>query len=65
LDINNDTVKDIVTGEKKESVAISNNIICRDKNSTNIVAKAERKEYKIVCAKRVIRENYTTAPYGM
>jgi predicted secreted protein len=65
LDINNDTVKDIVTGEKKESVAISSNIICRDKNSTNIVAKAQRKEYKIVCDKRVIRENYTTAPYGM
>jgi predicted secreted protein len=50
-------VKDIVTGEKKESVAISSNIICRDKNSTNIVAKAQRKEYKIVCDKRVIREN--------
>jgi hypothetical protein len=39
---------DIVTGEKKVSVAILNNIICRDKNSTNIVTKAERKEYKIV-----------------
>ena len=65
LDINYDTVKDIVTGEEKESVTILNNIICREKNSTNIVAKAERKEYKIVFDKRVIRENYTTAPYGM
>ena len=65
LDINFDTVKDMVTGEKKESVAILNNIICRDINSTNIVTKAERKEYKIVFDTRVIRENYKTEPYGM
>ena len=44
LDINFDTVREMVTGEKKESVAILNNIICRDINSTNIVTKAERKE---------------------
>jgi hypothetical protein len=35
-------VEDIATREKKEHVAILNNIICRDNNSTNIVAKAER-----------------------
>jgi hypothetical protein len=58
-------VEDIATREKKEHVAILNNIICRDRNSTNIVAKAERKDYNIVFDKRVIRENYTTAPYGM
>lgn len=55
----------MVTGEKKESVAILNNIICRDINSTNIVTKAEKKEYKIVFDKSVIRENYKTEPYGM
>ena len=65
LDINFDTVKEMVTGEKKDSVAILNNIICRDINSTNIVTKVERNEYKIVFDKRIIFENYTTAPYGM
>ena len=55
----------MVTGEKKDSVAILNDIICRDINSTNIVTKVEKREYKIVFDKRIICENYTTAPYGM
>jgi len=65
LDINVDTVKDMVTGARKDSVVVLNNIISREKNSTNIVTKTEKKVYKIVFDKRVICENYTTKPYGM
>ena len=42
LDINVDTVKDMVTGARKDSVVVLNNIICRDKNSTNNVTKTEK-----------------------
>jgi hypothetical protein len=41
-------------GARKDSVVVLNNIISRDKNSTNIVTKTEKKVYTIVFAKRVI-----------
>jgi predicted ribosome-associated RNA-binding protein Tma20 len=47
-------VKDMVTGEKKDSVVALNNTISRDKNSTNIVTKTEQKVHKIVFDKRVL-----------
>jgi hypothetical protein len=65
LDINFDTVKDMVTGERKDSVVVLNNVISRDKNSTNIVTKTEQKVHKIVFDKRVICENNTAKLYGM
>ena len=52
LHINFDTVKDVVTGARKDSVIVLNNIISRDKNSTNIVTKTEKKVYKIVFDKK-------------
>ena len=58
LDINFDTVKDVVTGARKDSVVVLNNIISRDKNSTNIVTKKEKNVYQIVFDKRVICEDH-------
>jgi hypothetical protein len=58
LDINFDTVKDMATGERKDSVVVLNNIISRDKNSTNIVTKKEKNVYQIVFDKRVICEDH-------
>ena len=58
LDINFDTVQDMATGARKDSVVILNNIISRDKNSTNIVTKKEKNVYQIVFDKRVICEDH-------
>jgi hypothetical protein len=58
LDINFDTVKDMATGARKDSVVVLNNIISRDKNSTNIVTKKEKNVYQIVFDKRVICEDH-------
>ena len=41
---------------RKHSVVVLNNIISRDKNTTNIVTKTEKKVYTIVFDKRVICE---------
>jgi hypothetical protein len=58
LDINFDTVKDMATGARKDSVVVLNNIISRDKNSTNIVTKKEKNVYQMVFDKRVICEDH-------
>ena len=58
LDINVDTVKDMATGARKDSVVVLNNIISRDKHSTNIVTKKEKNVYQIVFDKRVICEDH-------
>jgi hypothetical protein len=58
LDINFDTVKDMATGARKDSVVVLNNIISRDKNSTNIVTKKEKNVYQIVFDKRMICEDH-------
>jgi hypothetical protein len=58
LDINFDTVKDMATGARKDSVVVLNNIISRDKNSTNIVTKKGKNVYQIVFDKRVICEDH-------
>ena len=65
LDINFDTVKDMITGQKVKSITIENDKIVRDKNTSTILTTNEKKDYRIVFDKRVIRENYKTEPYGM
>ena len=48
----------MATGARKDSVVVLNNIISRDKNSTNIVTKKGKNVYQIVFDKRVICEDH-------
>ena len=65
LAINFDTVKDMVIGQRKENVTITNKAICRDKKTTSLLTKTEENEYRIVFDKRVIQDKYGTFPFGM
>ncbi|WAR29495.1 ZN358-like protein [Mya arenaria] len=65
LDINFQTVKDMVTGKGKDCVTvIDENKIVRNPSTGHIITKRENKDYKIVFDKRVIGNAYTTFPYG-
>ena len=65
LDINLDTVLDLVTtgGEKKVTVSDEHNI-SRDQQHSRVVTKTENKDYKIVFDKRIITADFNTIPYG-
>jgi len=65
LDINFETVKEMVTGKKESVTVLDEYKICRNTSKYCIITKAETKEYKIVFDKRVITDNYVTLPYGM
>lgn len=67
LDINFDTVQNMVTSAKKVKTHtfVDTNKIVRNSEKCCILTKTETKEYKIVFVKRVIKENYHTVPYGM
>lgn len=64
--INYDTVKSMVTGNRKDCVTVvEENKIVRNSATGHIITKRETKDYKIVFDKRVIIEDYHTVPYGM
>ncbi|MCW4344201.1 MAG: hypothetical protein N0E48_12745 [Candidatus Thiodiazotropha endolucinida] len=65
LQINFDTVTGMVKGnrENRRIQVVDENKICR--SNGDIITKAERKDYKIVFDKRVIKNDYCTHPYGM
>jgi hypothetical protein len=65
LDINFQTVKDMVTGKGKECVTVvDENKIVRNPSTGHIITKRENKDYKIVFDKRVIGKEFFTVPYG-
>ncbi|XP_053390895.1 uncharacterized protein LOC128553745 [Mercenaria mercenaria] len=65
LDINFQTVKDMVTGKVDECVTVvDENKIVRNPSTGHVITKRETKDYKIVFDKRVISKEYTTYPYG-
>ncbi|WAR15803.1 hypothetical protein MAR_030397 [Mya arenaria] len=65
LDINFQTVKDMVTGKGNVCVTvIDENKIARNPSTGHIITKRENKDYKIVFDKRVIGKEYLTHPYG-
>ncbi|XP_060588537.1 uncharacterized protein LOC132743952 [Ruditapes philippinarum] len=66
LDINFDTLKDMVTGQMQNQCVkvVDINKIVRNREMCHIITKTEIKDYKIVFDKRVISENYNSFPYG-
>lgn len=65
LDINFDTVKDMVTGKGKDCVSVVDaNKIVRNPATGHVITKREAKDYRIVFDKRVMTDNYYTQPYG-
>ncbi|XP_033756183.1 probable DNA polymerase [Pecten maximus] len=65
LEINYDTVKDMVCGKKKKVTVCDELKTCRDKQSCNLLTTLENKDYQIVFDKRVMSNKYVTLPYGM
>ena len=65
LDINFDTVLDLVTtgGDKKITVTDEHKI-SRNQKHSRVVTKTESKDYKIVFDKRIITADFNTIPYG-
>lgn len=66
LDINFNTLKQMVTGKKSaDSIqVIDENKIARNPETCNIITKTECKDYRIVFDKRVLSDNYDSFPYG-
>ncbi|CAG2240191.1 unnamed protein product [Mytilus edulis] len=65
LELNYETMKDVVEGKTKKTTANDYNKICHQVKTTNIITRAEDKTYKIVFSKRVLKNDFTTTPYGM
>ncbi|WAR06290.1 hypothetical protein MAR_021659 [Mya arenaria] len=66
IDINNQTVKDMVTGHSNvdHTSVIDENRIVRNPSTGHVLTKREIKDY-IVFDKRVIKYDYQTVPYGI
>ena len=66
MDINFNTVKDMVTGRGSKCVTVTDeHKIARNPTTGDVITKRECKDYKIVFDKRVIVDDYHTKPYGM
>ena len=65
LNVNFDVLKTFVTKRQNASVSVLNaHKIARDRNSSKIITRPERKDYQLVFDKRVIRDNHISYPYG-
>ena len=66
LDINFNTVKEMVTGKSKVGYisVVDENKIVRNPTIGHIITKREVKDYRIVFDKRVITDIYCSQPYG-
>jgi hypothetical protein len=65
IDINFNTVKDMVTNNHSKVVSVvDDHKIVRNPTTGDVITKRECKDYRIVFDKRVISEAYNTYPYG-
>ena len=65
LNVNYNVLKEFVTKRPNASVSVINaHKITRDRNNAQLVTTSERKDYRLVFDKRVVRENYMSFPYG-
>ena len=67
LDINFNTVSELVTGKSKLDIisVVDDNKIVRNPSLGQVITKRSVKDYKIVFDKRVINDTFQTVPYGM
>ncbi|XP_062578112.1 uncharacterized protein LOC134240005 [Saccostrea cucullata] len=65
LDINFDTIKNMITSSEAPVVTVRNNYkIARDSKTTELITRKENKEYKFVFDKRVLQSGLISVPYG-
>ena len=64
LQINFNTVKNMVVDNSSKVTVTDKHKIVRDRNSVNILTTRQDKDYRIVFDKRIIKDNFTTVPYG-
>ena len=68
--LNYDVLKELVClhvdseEEESEKVTVTRDNIVRDKEESKIYTKKQKKDYRVVYNKRVVKENYETVPYG-
>ena len=67
--LNYDVMKELVClhvdpEEESEKVTVTRDNIVRDKKESKIYTKKQKKDYRVVYNKRVVKENYETVPYG-
>ena len=65
IEINYDTMKDMVIGGREDGVTVTDNFkIVRNRKTSTVLTTTQTKEYKIVFDKRVIIQGSQTIPYG-
>lgn len=65
LDINFDTIKNMITSTGTSVVTVRNDYkIARDSEMTEIITRKENKDYKLVFDKRILQRGLISVPYG-
>ena len=65
IDVNFDTVKQLVTQEPTKVVTVhDSHKITRDRDNSKLLTVSQNKDYRLVFDKRVIRDKYVSFPYG-
>ena len=67
--LNYDMMKEFVylhvdSEEESEKVTVTRDNIVRDSKKKKLYTKKQKKDYRVVYNKRVVKENYETVPYG-
>ena len=67
--LNHNIIKELVClyvdpQEESEKVTVTRDNIVRDSKEKKIYTKKQKKDYRVVYNKRVVKENYETVPYG-
>ena len=64
-DVNLEVMANMVKGVGPETITVDIPFkIVRNRNEKSVLTKSETKDYRIVCTKRVIVNNFDTLPYG-
>ena len=65
LQVNFDTIKDMLTSKTEVITVTDEHKIRRNTKTMDIITCVEEKDYKIVFDKRVLKDDFSTVPYGM